>query len=64
LKKRSKELLLPRGFHLAGQIPYRATGGSSKSFLGLFFRKNLCLPRLRLYKIYSFTTNIVKPVTP
>jgi hypothetical protein len=36
---RSKKLLLPRGLHVAGQIPHRATGAGIKSLLVLFFRK-------------------------
>jgi hypothetical protein len=39
LKKRSKKLLLPRGFHDAGQIPYRAACAGIKRLLVLFFRK-------------------------
>jgi hypothetical protein len=46
LKKRSKKLLFPRGFHGAGQGLDRAAGPRSKGLLVLFFRKeHSCLTK-------------------
>jgi glutamyl-tRNA synthetase len=44
LKKRSKKLLFPRGFHGAGQVSYREAVAGSKSLLVLFFRKEHAYP--------------------
>jgi len=41
LKKRSKKLLIPGGFHVAGQIPHSAAGAGGRRFLLLFFKKEV-----------------------